>query len=580
MLIYVGYLAIRISRHLRVPVVTSFLLLGVVAGPQALNLVDSSAIATLRVIEPIALGMIAFAAGEQLFLGDLRVLSRQSYVVVGLETTLPILLVGVGVLLLTRKMEMALPLAAIAGTTGLATVMSTLRESGAKGDYAKLLGFSIASDNVFAVLVFTLVLPLAVALETGGAIGHLYADRLVGMVASVATGCVAGILVAFLIRKVRTSHELLMLVLAHVLVVVGVVEYLGFSVLLAGLAMGTCAANLTKGVRDRERVFSALMTLEYPVIAIFFIWAGAGLQVQALGDIGLLFAVYVGARLLGKLAGPLLAARVLRKDRAQSQRFVSLGMSLIPQAGAAVGLGLVARDMLPENGETILAAVLASVVVVELVGPLGVHWAARHAGEVRKTADDEPLTLTEAVKVLQERRACIVVLLSPDGHPWSLDMPRLLAVRLSADLLLVPVSDAAMPSAAPWSSADEGESVCRQDVSSIAGCRETVLGTVWVDSHVADRLVSLLAERAPAVILLAPIGLPGFVLEVTDELSRRLGCPVFRIPELRRRRIGLFLRARRLVDGFGRSRPLDGSVAAWRRRVRWMAGGTREEESS
>ena len=112
-------------------------------------------------------------------------------------------------------------------------------------------------------------------METGGAIGHLYADRLVGMAASVGIGCLAGALVAFLVKRVRSSHELLMLVLAHVLLLVGVTEYLDFSILLAGLAMGTTAANLTREERHRERAFAALMSLEYPVIAVFFSKPGA-----------------------------------------------------------------------------------------------------------------------------------------------------------------------------------------------------------------------------------------------------------------------------------------------------------------
>jgi Kef-type K+ transport system membrane component KefB len=556
-LIYVGYLAVRTSRHLRVPVVTSFLVLGIIGGPEVLGLVNASALETLKIVEPVALGMITFAAGEQLFFRDVRALSRRSYAVVALETLLPPLLVGVGVWLLTGRLEIALPVAAIAGTTGLATVMSTLKESGAKGNYAKLLGFSIATDNFFAILAFSLLLPLAVGLETGGAIGHLYADRLAGMAASVAIGCAAGALVAFLVRRTRSSHELLMLVLAHVLVVVGVTEYLGFSILLAGLAMGTTAANLTRDERYRERVFAALMSLEYPVIAIFFLWAGAGLHIRALGDIGLLFAVYVVARLVGKLAGPLLTALIMRNDQEPSRRFLGLGMSLVPQAGAAVGLAILARDMLPESGETILVAVLAAVVVFELVGPVGVHWAARHVGEAQVASEDEPLTLSEAITELKNRRPVVAVVLCPESDPSLLQMPRLLAARLGADLLLVPVSDAAVPPPASWVGAlsTEGEEGRGQgDESTISGCREVVVDTVPVENGSAERLVSLLVESKPAVVLLAPEGLPGCVFEVADELSDRLGCPVFKIPEPETARRRHLWSVRRLAEVIGRSR--------------------------
>ena len=141
-----------------------------------------------------------------------------------------------------------------------------------------------------------------------------YLERLTGMVASVAIGFVAGFVVSRLIRTIRSSHELSMFVLAHVLLVVGVTHYLGFSVLLAGLVMGVTAVNLTTDIRDRDRAFGALRTLEFPVIAMFFLWAGASLHIRALGTIGLLFAVYVVARTVGKVAGPLATAWRLRKE--------------------------------------------------------------------------------------------------------------------------------------------------------------------------------------------------------------------------------------------------------------------------
>ncbi len=551
------------------PVVTSFMLLGILAGPEGLDLVNSSVIHSLRIIEPVALGMITFAAGEQLFFGDLRALSRRSYVVVGLETMLPVLLVGAGVWLVTGRAEIALPIGAIAGTTGLATVISTLRETGAKGDYAKLVGFTIASDNFFAILIFSLVLPLAVSLETGSAIGSLYADRLVAMAASVAIGFVAGLVVSRLVRQVRSSQELSILVLAHVLLVVGVTEYLGYSVLLAGLAMGTTAANLTREVRDRDRAFAALASIEFPIIAIFFLWAGASLHIRALGSIGLLFAVYIGARVVGKLAGPLLTAWSTRGDAEQSRLYLGLGVSLLPQAGAAVGLGILAQEVLPDSGETILAAVLASVVVFELVGPLGVHWAAKHVGEAKTIPDDQPLTLPEAISELQNHRARVLTLVGPGSQASALRTPRLLAVRLDADLVVLPVSDASTldSSDPPWIFfAGEGSDGPRQrDESKTRGSQEYVLDTVWVGRHSADRLMSVLTDHLPDVIMLVPQDLPSYVLDMADDLSIRFGCPVLSVPVPRTEDDGRVSPLRRVARAAVWSGAFKRSGALWRR---------------
>ncbi|MFH1834486.1 MAG: cation:proton antiporter [bacterium] len=516
-LIYLGYLAVRFSRRLRLPVVTSFLILGMALGPEGLDLVNAPVIRSLRFVEPIALGMITFAAGEQLRFAEIRVLSGRHYLSVGLETVLPFALVGTGAWLLTGRLEVALPVGAIACTTGLATVMSTLKESGAKGDYAKLLGFAMASDNFFAILAFSLFLPLAVGMETGEAIGALYTERLLGMTASVAIGFIAGLMVARLIKHVRSSQELSMFVLAHVLLVIGVTQYFGFSVLLAGLTMGATAVNLTREVRDRDRAFAALGTLEFPIIAIFFLWAGASLHIRALAGIGLLFALYVVARAVGKLAGPLATAWAVRRQESESRRFVGMGVSLLPQAGAAVGLGILARDTLPSSGQTILATVLAAVVVFELLGPMGVHWAARYVGEANATPESHPLTLNEAIQALTTRKARIVVIADSAAPASGLEVPRTLASKLEADLQILPVVDGRRSGATEKVTA-------QRPLDYPADGSET---TLLLDGQHVGRLLDLVKGYAPDILFISLPKEMRRLLGPADALAERLGFPVF-----------------------------------------------------
>ena len=120
-------------------------------------------------------------------------------------------------------------------------------------------------------------------------------------------------------------------------------------------------------------------------------------------------------------------------------------MSLLPQAGAAVGLATLARDTLPESGQTILATVLAAVVVFELVGPLGVQWAVKHVGESSGPPEGHPLTLEEAIEELQTRKARIVAVIDSKSDASILEVPRMLAVRFTADLTIVPVCAGASP---------------------------------------------------------------------------------------------------------------------------------------
>jgi Kef-type K+ transport system membrane component KefB len=529
-LIYLGYVALRLSLRLRLPVVTSFLLLGIVVGPEGLGLVSTSTVASLRIVEPVALGMITFAAGEQLRVADMKALSGRHYLAVALETVFPVLLVGTGAWLVTGRLEIALPMGAIAGTTGLATVMSTLKESGAKGAFARLVGFASATDNFFAILVFSLVLPLVAAMETGRGMGAMYAERLLGMLASVAIGFLLGLLLSKLVKQVRSSTELSMVVLAHVLLMVGVTYYLGFSVLLAGLTMGATAVNLTRDARDRDRAFAALRTLEFPVIAMFFLWAGASLHIRALAGIGLLFAVYAVARAAGKLTGPLVVAWGSRGQEARFRMFAGLGVSLLPQAGAAVGLAILARDNLPANGQTILAAVLGAVVIFELIGPVGVHWAARRVGEARATPDGHPLTLDEAVKKLEDRKARVVAVSGLSNPAAALDLPRNLAARLQADLVIIPLTNvgnskgtmAAAP--VPW---PESSEVLERDGSS---SEDGLRSPFSLDSSNVDALLDLVKGHGPDVLFVSLPKQMRPLLGSATVLAERIGCPVFEIP--------------------------------------------------
>src|SRR5680860_1140529 len=390
-LLWLGYLSLRISGRLRIPLVTAFLLLGVAAGPSGLGLIPRTTLDALGFIEPVALGLITFSAGEQLVLRDVLGLTRRNILGVALETLLPMALVAIFLFAVTRHLELALPLGAIAGTTGIATVVATLKERGAQGSFTRLLGVATATDNVFAILAFTLILPVAMALEKVGGIGGLYLRSIGGILLSIALGGAAGALLGRYIGRIKSSSELSMFVLAHLLLTVAIVDILGGSVLLAGLTMGMVSVNLSGGRREREWLFRSLGPLEDPIITVFFLWAGAGLHLAALGEVGVIAAVYLVARAVGKWLGPRMAAFGSEKGSREAWELRALGFGLFPQAGAAIGLGILARDALPVAGEQILAVVLGTVIFFELTGPLAVSRAITAAGEATEAPPDQPM---------------------------------------------------------------------------------------------------------------------------------------------------------------------------------------------
>ncbi len=441
-LLWLGYLSLRISGRLRIPLVTSFLLLGVAVGPSGLGLIARPTLDALGFIEPVALGLITFSAGEQLVLRDVLGLARRNKLGVTLETLLPTTLVAACIFAATGRIELALPLGAIAGTTGIATVVATLKERRARGSFTRLISVATATDNVFAILAFTLILPIAMALEEVGGIGGLYLRSIGGILLSIALGSAAGALLARYIGRIKSSSELSIFVLAHLLLTVALVDILGGSVLLAGLSMGMVGVNLSGGTREREWLFRSLGPLEDPIIAIFFLWAGAGLHVAALGEVGVIAALYLVARAVGKWLGPRMAAVGLEKGSREAWELRALGFGLFPQAGAAIGLGILARDALPVAGEQILAVVLGTVIVFELTGPLAVSRAVTAAGEATEAPVDQPMTLSEAVRQLEERKGVLMAVTGPSTSVWQLANTLNLARRLKTDVVLMPTGDA------------------------------------------------------------------------------------------------------------------------------------------
>ena len=439
-LLWLGYLGLRLSGRLRIPVVTSFMLLGVVLGPSGLGVLSVSILDALRLIEPIALGLITFSAGEQLYIRDVRNLSRQSFTGIIMETVMPIALVGALIFFLTGRLEIALPLGVIAGTTGIATVVTTLRERNAEGSLTRLTSVAIAADNVFAILVFALTLPIAIALDGGGAMSSLLLGSLVGIAASGAIGAAVGVVLGHFIAQIRSSSELSMFVLAHLLLMVAVTNLLGYSVLLAGLVMGIVAVNVSGEPRERERLFTSLGPLEIPLISVFFLWAGAGLHLEALRAVGVLTLAYIAARSLGKWLGPWLAS-LIPGDALDSRNLRMLGVALLPQAGAAIGLGIRARDLMPTAGEEVLTIVLAAVVVFELTGPLAIERALKAVGESEEKTTDQPMTLNEAVRELESRKGSLMVVTDQTTTLWQVASTIRLAHSLRTDLLLLPIHE-------------------------------------------------------------------------------------------------------------------------------------------
>jgi Kef-type K+ transport system membrane component KefB len=289
----------------------------------------------------------------------------------------------------------ALLLGSIAVETGAASTLMVIRENNASGEFTDTLTGVIGLNNILALVTFSLVaatvdvsLLVAGSELTAGGVARAIFPLVWQLVGSTALGFLVGLMLASWASQVVESGETLILLVGCVLLTVGVATALGLSSLVASLAVGATLANLS--TRSR-RLFVALSRTDPPLYVIFFVLAGADLNLALLPSLGALGVVYVLCRAAGKMGGAWVAARRIAAPRPM-QKF--LGLSILAQAGLAVGLVLVTRERFPEIAPTVTTVVLGAVVIFEVAGPLSARFALDRTGESRP--QDEDAVIAEA----------------------------------------------------------------------------------------------------------------------------------------------------------------------------------------
>jgi len=366
----------------RIPEVTGYLIAGMLAGPSLLGWISHENLQSLHVFSEVGLGLILFSIGGVFQFSRMRRIGRRVLLLACAESAIAGVLVMLGMLLAGQPWQVALLLGAIAVETGAASTLMVIRENNASGPFTEALTGVIGLNNILALVAFSVV-ALVLDLSALGADGNIRAITLAGavfplvwqLVGSCALGFLVGLMLAAWASRVVEPGEILILLIGCVLLTVGVATAIDLSPLVASLAVGTTMTNLSAKSR---RLFNALGHTDPPLYVIFFVLAGADLNLALLPSLGLLGVAYVVCRAAGKLGGAWIGAR--RADFPPPfQRL--LGLSLLAQAGLAVGLVLVTRERFPEIAPTVTTVVLGAVVVFEIAGPLSARFALDRCGE-------------------------------------------------------------------------------------------------------------------------------------------------------------------------------------------------------
>lgn len=386
----------HVVKFARVPEVTGYLLAGMIVGPSVLGWVSHENLQALHVFSEVGLGLILFSIGAVFEFSRMRQIGSKVATVAMLESAATCVAVAVAMFALGQPIAVAALLGAIAVSTGAASTLMVIRESNSAGPFTDAVTSVIGLNNIIALIAFSLVasgLDLASMSSVTGwsftgfarAVFPLFWE----LIGSVALGYLVGILLASWASQVVESGEVLILLVGCVLLTVGVATIIGLSPLVSSLAVGATMANLSSRSR---KLFDALSRTDPPLYVIFFVLAGADLDLSLLPTLGVLGGTYVVARAAGKFLGSWYGARRVGLGRSIERLF---GFSILAQAGLAVGLVLVTRQRFPEIAPTVTTVVLGAVIIFELTGPLSARIAFARSGESRPHLRDELIPLDE-----------------------------------------------------------------------------------------------------------------------------------------------------------------------------------------
>ncbi len=375
-LFLLGLVADLVGRHTPLPRVTLLLLSGFMIGPSALNWLPPFTEQWFPVLTNIALAMIGFMLGKKMTGATFHNLGRAVF---GMATGVVLTtasLVFLVLFLFGVPFEVSLLLAGISTATDPAATIDVVREYQAKGKFTDTLIGIVAIDDIMGLLLFSLI--SVVIQSIGGQIGaaHIFATVVWEIGGAIMLGVLLGVPMAYLSGRIRPGEATQAEALGVVLLCTGLAVWLGVSYLLAAMVLGIVVSNFCKHC---ERSFHAIEGVEWPFLILFFLLAGSSLHIATVGQVGLLGLGYLLLRVVGRIMGGWVGGWLGKTD---SQLNQWIGIALLPQAGVAIAMVLLASQRFPELRDTLLPVILGSTIIFELTGPILTKLALVQVGNV------------------------------------------------------------------------------------------------------------------------------------------------------------------------------------------------------
>ena len=407
-----GLLLSRLAKIVKLPAVTAYLISGILIGPFVLGAlgipgigITSMQIESFGLISDLALGFIAFSMGNEFRLSQLKKIGKQATVIGVLQALITTVVVDIALIALhfampnTLSIPAAIVLASVATATAPAATLMVVKQYKAKGPVTDVLLPVVALDDAVGLVVFAISFGIARSMGTAGVSPlAIILEPLLEIVLSLLLGFVMGLLFTLCEKYFHSRSKRMAVSVTFVMMTVAISSlkfevggiHIAFSSLLACMMLGTVFCNICE---VSEELMDRADRWTTPVLILFFVISGAELDLSVFTQwtVVVVGIVYIFARSLGKYYGANISARMTKSD---PNIIKYLGITLLPQAGVALGMAIKAIELGPD-GAIVRNITLFAVLIYEIVGPFLTKIALTKAGDIkeegRRSAREEHL---------------------------------------------------------------------------------------------------------------------------------------------------------------------------------------------
>lgn len=405
--LFAGLMMTRIMNIFRLPDVTAYLIAGVLIGPcvlgklgvPGLGFTDFESVDQLGLLSDVALGFIAFAIGHEFSLSALKQTGRQAIIIGILQaviTTVVVDIVLVGIHMINPEIlsiPAAITLGAIAAATAPAATLMVVRQYKAHGPVTDVLLPVVALDDAVGLAVFAVSFGAAQSMQNATSdVLSLIIEPLFEIVFSLALGALVGFILSKIEKYFHSNRNRIALITGSLILTVALSQitfnigrfHVGFSSLLVCMMLGTIFCNVCP---LSDELMNSADKWSNPILILFFVLSGAALQFEVFSSVSVIIigVVYILSRSFGKYFGAKISANIA-KSPAMVKKY--LGITLLPQAGVALGMCTTASRVLGEDGNLIRNIILFAVLVYELIGPSLTKMALTKAGDITEKSGE------------------------------------------------------------------------------------------------------------------------------------------------------------------------------------------------